>query len=83
MESECARVLGLKSYRFVMWRREEAPLATEVPASESLALVPVELTETPMLPTLAASGITLLSPTGYRVEGLTVDQVVDVLRGVR
>ncbi|MGE3765572.1 MAG: hypothetical protein AB7L94_25170 [Kofleriaceae bacterium] len=84
MESECARVLGVKSYRFVMWRREEAPLAMpDVPASESLALVPIELTESPMLSTISTSGVTLVSPTGYRVEGLTVDQVVDVLRGIR
>jgi hypothetical protein len=67
-----------------MWRREEAPLAVpEVPVSESLALVPIELTESPMLSTISTSGVTLVSPTGYRVEGLTVDQVVDVLRGVR
>ena len=81
MESECARVLGVKSYRFVMWRREEAPLAVpDVPTSESLALVPVELTESPIAS--ISGGITVVSPTGYRVEGLTIDQVVDVLRGV-
>jgi hypothetical protein len=81
-EVECSRRLGVKTWRFIMWRRrvdliaerqqvEQAPPVEHAP----LALVPVEV---PAL--LSASGITLVAPSGYRIEGLALDQAAALLR---
>jgi hypothetical protein len=73
LETECSKALCVKTWRFIMWRRsDERALKTE---SESLALVPIEA---PLLP--VASGLSLVAPSGYRIEGLALDQIVALLR---
>jgi hypothetical protein len=73
LESECAKAIGVKTWRFTMWRRMEAREAT--PAREPLALVQIEAPALPM-----SSALCLVGPSGYRVEGLTLDQVAALLR---
>ena len=68
LESECSRAIGVKSWRFTMWRR--LPLAKREP----MALVPIETAPV----TFAA--VAVISPSGFRVEGLGLDQVVRLLR---
>jgi hypothetical protein len=46
-------------------------------ASEGPAFVPVEVVGT------ASGGLTLVSPEGYRVEGLGAADVVEILRRLR
>lgn len=70
MVHECSKAIGVKTWRFTLWRRAEQ----RSPRDESLALVPVET------PPVAMSGITLVAPSGYRVEGLGVEQVAALLR---
>lgn len=86
-EPECSRFLGVKTWRFVMWRRaavrrdtlEAKPpvpeLEPEPVEPESLALVPIEVTGLPM-----SAAITLVAPSGHRVEGLTLAQIAELLR---
>lgn len=79
-ELECSRVIGVKPWRFKLWRRSEARSPKPEPepevAPEPLALVPIEMAVTlPM-----HSGISVIAPSGYRVEGLALDQVAALLR---
>jgi hypothetical protein len=68
---ECSRMLGIKTWRFQMWRESDRRAAER---EKVLALVPVEM---PLVP---SSSVVLMTPSGYRVEGLTVEQVVALLR---
>lgn len=70
-EPACSKAIGVTSWRFTIWRRAEE----RAPRDESLALVPVEV---PMLAT--SSGLTLVSPSGHRIEGLSVEQAAMLLR---
>jgi hypothetical protein len=73
MDSECGKALGIKTWRFVTWRR-----ACDPPAKSergSLAMVPIE---SPSLPMTAA--VSLVTPAGVRVAGLRFDQLVALLR---
>jgi hypothetical protein len=73
IENECTKMLGIRTWRLVLWRRlPEPPPKTE---RESLALVRVETSSLPM-----SSGASLVTPAGYRVEGLLFDQLVALLR---
>jgi hypothetical protein len=47
-------------------------------AGATTALVPVEVVDGP-----ATSGLTLVSPEGYRIEGLGVGDVAEILRRLR
>lgn len=68
-ESDCGKALGIKTWRFRMWRRQaSAP-------SESVALVPIEIEQV-----VPGTTISLITPAAYRVEGLTLDQVARLLR---
>jgi transposase len=69
----CGRAIGVTAFRFTDWRRAEERASR----SGSLALVPVEA---PMLTT--SSGLTLVSPSGHRLEGLSLEQAVALLRGL-
>jgi hypothetical protein len=73
LESECSKAIGVKVWRFVMWRRfdERARKAGRA----SLALVPIEAP-----PLSTTSEVSLVTPSGYRLEGLALDQVVALLR---
>jgi hypothetical protein len=70
--SECdsGKVLGIRTWRFRSWRSEQEPSV-----AEPLALIPVE---TP--PFMVGSGPVLVTPSGCRVEGLTVEQIGALLR---
>lgn len=71
---ECARAVGLKTWRLKTWRRREGlQVASE---GESLALVQVELP----VSIQADSALTLIAPSGHRVEGLAIEQVAFLLR---
>lgn len=76
LESACSKAIGVKTWRFTMWRKLEAREAREATAErEPLALVPIAA---PTL--LMSSALCLVAPSGYRVEGLTLDQVAALLR---
>ena len=71
-EADCGKALGIKTYRFQLWRREQRVAVTK---QESVALVRVE-TES----VVSTPSITLITPTSYRVEGLMFEQLVRLLR---
>jgi hypothetical protein len=73
--SECSEAIGVKSWRFTMWRKAFAKAKTK-PKSEALALVEIEAPTT--LP--IGTGLALVAPSGHRVEGLTIHQVATLLR---
>ena len=64
-ERECSTQLGISRKRLTMWR-----------AKESKALVQVEIEDEPA----AGSGISFVSPTGYWIDGLTIDQAIALMR---
>lgn len=68
-ESECGHALGIKTWRFRMWR--------ELPKAPTLALVRVEAPATELL---LGGRPTLIAPGGYRVEGLALSEIVTLLR---
>lgn len=72
-EADAAKLLGMKTWRITEWRR--APTQDATRASASLALVRVETPEPP-----PAMGLALVTPSGHRVEGLVLAQVVALLR---
>jgi hypothetical protein len=86
-EPECSKFLGVKTWRFVLWRRQAVRQATLEPKpvapeprplaheSEPLALVPIEVTGLPMGATLS-----VVAPSGHRVEGLSLAQIAELLR---
>jgi hypothetical protein len=69
---DCSKTLGIKTWRFQMWRRDAAA-ARE---AEPVAMVRVE-TPPEILP---PSGLTVVMPTGHRIEGLGLEQVIALLR---
>lgn len=76
-ETWCGELLGITTWRFRLWRKQRrepdvAPLPDEV-APEPLALVPITVTS-PFV------GPTLVTPSGYRVEGLGVTDLAALLR---
>jgi hypothetical protein len=73
LESECAKAIGVKTWRFTMWRRWDA--RTPVPQAEPLALVQVGVHATAVSSTLR-----LVAPSGYSVEGLSIEQLAALLR---
>jgi hypothetical protein len=84
LESECMEALGIPLHRLLAWRDEERRIAaTVVPEpviprpSDTTAIVPVALRDdsTPFGPMIAFS-----APSGYRIEGLTLDQAIGLLR---
>lgn len=74
-EAECSKLIAVKTWRFVLWRREVAR-RTKTEAAP-LALVPIQITGAP-----TSASMTVVAPSGYRVEGLTLTQVVELLRGL-
>ena len=82
MEHECSKAIGVKTYRFTLWRRAAASrrteqVATRKPRTESLALVRIE---TPLVQVAAPTLSVVVGPSGHRVEGLELAQVVVLLR---
>ena len=83
-EAECMEALGIRLQRLLAWREQEQRIAaTVVPEpviprpTASAALVPVAIRddEFPFGPMLSFS-----APGGYRIEGLTLDQAIGLLR---
>jgi hypothetical protein len=98
-EHECSKAIGVKAWRFTLWRRLETRMAqaeaeaqaaqaakTEAeartvnaeertPEAEPLALVPIAVSGFAM-----GSSMSLVAPSGYRVEGLSFEQVAALLR---
>lgn len=81
---DCMEALGIPLQRLIRWRDEERVIAaTIVPEpivprpTESTALVPVAIRDEllPFGPMIAFS-----APGGYRIEGLTLDQAIGLLR---
>lgn len=70
-EYACSVELGLKPHRFEYWRR----MATR-DSAEPRALVRVAVDEA--VP--AGSGLSFATPRGYRLDGLTMEQAVALLR---
>ena len=68
-EPECSKAIGVKTWRFELWRRAAAQAK-----SEALALVRVDV------PRMEPMGLCLVAPSGHRVEGLALAQVVSLLR---
>lgn len=68
-EPACGRVVGIKTWRFRTWRAamtrvERAPIA----------LVPIETSG------FRSSQAVVVTPMGYRVEGLSVSEIATLLR---
>ncbi len=61
-----AALLEINAKTLTAWMRPSAPHST--------ALVPVEVIAAPALP--ASARVVLVSPSGFRIEGLTVDEVL-------
>lgn len=100
-EQACAKTLGMKTWRFTVWRRWDARVAAQEAQqareaqeardaqeeldeqnarddgveSEPLALVPIEIQALQSM-----SGPMVVTPSGYRIEGLSLAQVVALLR---
>jgi hypothetical protein len=64
-----ARSLGIPEQTLVRW---SAPRA-----ADGIAVVPVDLVDTP-----PAGTVTLVSPTGLRVEGVAIADAIAILRGL-
>lgn len=73
-DADCGRALKMKTSRFAMWRGFHGRARKEC---ESLALVPIEVPHARV-----GCAATLITPTGYRVEGLALDEVIALLRGL-
>lgn len=71
-ERTCGAALGLKPHRFEYWRK----MATR-DAAEPHALVRVGVHDEP---TPFVSGLSFATPSGYRLEGLTMEQAIALLR---
>jgi len=66
--SECCRRLGLSSKQLSMWRGE-------LRAAEPKALVPVKVVDE-----VPWSTLSVVAPNGYRIEGLSTTQAIEVMR---
>jgi hypothetical protein len=82
-EAHCARVLGLAPCYFAAWRNAKL-------AREGLVEVPLELRVEPLTRELVpievppsielTAGVVFVTPKGYRVEGLNLEQAFALLR---
>ena len=72
-KSGCSKLVGIKSWRITLWLRE-----TEMGSKmrvEPVSLVPIET------PSMAlSSGPVIVTPCGYRIEGLVLEQIAVLLR---
>ena len=88
-ERDCCEAIGVSRQSLAKWRRDverAAPAATEpqfeVPLELSAQplskeLVPIEVTPSPVQ---LGAGLSLVSPRGFRVEGLSLEQAFSLLR---
>ena len=66
--ADATRKLGVSSKQLSTWR-------AVIRAEQSKALVPVQVVE-PM----SSDGIAFVSPSGFRIEGLTISQAIELMR---
>lgn len=71
-ELEASKLLGIKTWRIRTWRRNAAVVTAREP--EQLALMPIAMTM------LTATTIVVVAPSGHRIEGLSLEQAVAVMR---
>jgi len=76
-EAECGHTLGVKTWRFRQWREREAPMPPPASEPPALALVPIDVE-----PAAPLGLRVVVAPSGYRVEGLTLAEVVSLLREI-
>jgi hypothetical protein len=77
-ETDCGDALGIPMHRFEMWRESDRARETAIVLAEApTELVPVEVTGA------SEGGLVLVAPSGDRVEGLTVEQVIALLKALR
>lgn len=89
---ECCEAIGVSRKAVAAWRRAEPTVALtesdEVPIdvahemsveTVSRALVPVEVTPSPS-PIRLGAGLSLVTPRGFRVEGLSLEQAFALIR---
>ena len=67
--SEIARPLGISEQTLVRW--------AEPRADETTAMLPVDVIDAPPIGT-----VTLVSPTGLRIEGVAIADAIAILRGI-
>ena len=72
-EPSCSRQLGVKAWRFKLWREYVVKPAEVAPK----AMTRIEVDE---VTGAGTGGIALVAPSGYRVEGLALGQVATLLR---
>jgi hypothetical protein len=71
-EGACGTELGLKPHRFDYWRK-----MAQRDAAEPRALVRVGVHEPPVL---CGAGLSFATPSGFRLEGLTMEQAIALLQ---
>lgn len=77
--AEAARLLGVSTPTVRrLWHEQSAPPSAPAP----VALVPVVVTDLGPTAESAPSTAVLVSPSGYRVTGLDVSMIVQILRGL-
>jgi hypothetical protein len=88
-EADCCRSIGVSPTSIATWRRasrqaaapeerEQAFETPELPAEPvSKELVPIEVTPSPIQ---LAGGLSLVTPRGFRVEGLSLEQAFALVR---
>lgn len=85
-EVECCKVLGVSPTSVSAWRRAGLGEVCDVPFGDpdeapaqpaTKALVPVEVTPSPVQ---LGGGLSLVTPGGFRVEGLSLEQAFALLR---
>ena len=67
-ESDCCKLLGIAAKRLSLWRAKQP--------ARSKALVRVEVSDE----AAPGSSISFVSPSGYWIDGLTMEQVIALMR---
>ena len=77
------QAVGISTKSYHKWRCDEAPMPAMVPV-EFTALVPfappLALLLAAPVPTIVADVLTLVAPSGYRIEGLAIESAAALLR---
>jgi transposase-like protein len=62
------------------WRSKRSSTATSETSGAAESFRPVAIVEEPAAPETETEGVALVSPSGWRIEGLTVTQAVEAAR---
>jgi hypothetical protein len=74
--ADCGRVVGIKTWRFHCWR-EEPELVAIKETRDDVALVPVAVVPST---TVVTTLLSMTAPSGHRIDGLTLQQALMLLR---